>query len=456
MEDRNCAIRLMMIKRYLCRIAGILGALIIFIGIVDIFNYLYIDDYTGIGRTLWHNFYEDKGKIDNIYIGTSHVFNGINPVLLDGINGQYNFDLASGWQRLNGAYYLLKEADRNNNLSNVYLDLFYQVNTKDNFNSYTDPIYTNYNANWRNSDYMKNSFNRLQYMLSSTGPDRYIDTFLPFTRYRTELGNWDRIGSIMEVKSKDRYREYKLENINGYGENLKQGYYYSTGVCQDKDKILEQSRILEENPLGETSEKYLRKIIEYCNKRNIDITLLVIPISELYTISAVNYDNYINQVREIADEYGIEFYDFNLAKDEYLPIHQNIYYKDTQHLNSNGADLFTTFFSEVISREPSENEKYFYTSYEEKLKNTDPSIYGLIYRFSDVSEEMITYWVASNREEDMEYRITLTPKEGESYVVQDFAENKEFTLSANKHGICTIEARMADDPEVIQTMEIEY
>ena len=56
----------------------------------------------------------------------------------------------------------------------------------------------------------------------------------------------------------------------------------------------------------------------------------------------------------------------------------------------------------------------------------------------------------------MEYRITLTPNEGEQYVLQDFAENKEFTLSAQEHGICTIEARMADNPEDIQTMEIKY
>lgn len=459
MGNRNYAACLMLVKRYLCRIACTLGTLIIFIGIVDVFNYLFIDDHNSFSRILWHDFYECKGEIDNVYIGTSHVYSGINPILLDEINGQYNFDLASESQRLNGAYYLLKEADRNNNISNVYLDLYYMFNTKENFNSYTDAIDTEINANWRNIDYMKSSFNRLQYMLSITGPDRYIATLFPFTRYRIKLGNWDRIDSMIEVKSKNDYREYKkIENsIIAY---IKQGYCYSTNLWQDKDKIKEQDRILEENPLGEISEKYLRKIIVYCNKRNINITLLVIPMSELRLISTGNYDNYINQVRKIADEYGVEFYDFNLAKEEYLPIHQDIYYRDGQHLNGDGSDLFSTFLSEVISREPSENEKFFYTSYEEKLKSIEPSVYGLIYRASDVSgealEQVITYWVASNREEDMEYKITLTPEEGEQYVVQNFSENKEFTLAVSEHGICTIEARMPDNPEDIQTLEIEY
>ena len=65
-------------------------------------------------------------------------------------------------------------------------------------------------------------------------------------------------------------------------------------------------------------------------------------------------------------------------------------------------------------------------------------------------------WIASNRDSEMEYRIILTPKEGEPYTVQDFDTNKEFTVSQGEEGICTITVRMKGSSEEIQTMEINY
>ena len=65
-------------------------------------------------------------------------------------------------------------------------------------------------------------------------------------------------------------------------------------------------------------------------------------------------------------------------------------------------------------------------------------------------------WIASNRDSEVEYRITLTPKEGEPYMVQNFDTNKEFTVSRGEEGICTITARMKGSSEEIQTMEINY
>ncbi|MDE6663445.1 MAG: hypothetical protein K2K46_08895, partial [Lachnospiraceae bacterium] len=57
---------LTLLKKYLVRIAGFIGGLIIFICIVNVLNYMYVNnkEING-GRLLFHYFYEDKGKIDN-------------------------------------------------------------------------------------------------------------------------------------------------------------------------------------------------------------------------------------------------------------------------------------------------------------------------------------------------------------------------------------------------------
>ena len=452
--------------KYLKRIIGIMGAVFIVGGMFDMLNYMYVEDDITWERTLWHYFYEDTGRIDNLYLGSSHVYCDINPMQLDDINGKYNFNMASPGQLLNGSYYLLKESDKNNSLSHVYLELYYLCSAK--VNDDLDPIDTAYYRNWYNTDYMRLSYNKICYILSFSGTEKYIDTLLPFSRYRIHLDNWNYIKGIVEGKKKEMYLSYRYrrEDSDGYVEYMRQGYHYSTWKFMDKSRRYEQGRILENNPLGEKSEKYLRKIITYCQKQDIPITLFVSPIDELQLISTENYDNYIEQIKEISEEYNVPFYDFNLAKEEYLPIHYGKYFMDIEHLNHTGASMFTPFFNEVVSKNMNENEKYFYASYAEKLQSEDPAIYGFYFRESEMPEEsakqekILACKIASNREKGMEYRIILTinEEEGESVqqMLQDFSENKEFTIPADEHGICTIVARMKDNPEEVQTLEINY
>ena len=446
-------------KKNIQRIAGLLTAFAIFVAISELFNYLYVeDDYWT--RILWHNFYEDRGIIDNIYLGSSHVYSDLNPTILDDLNGQYNFNLSTPVQYLNGSYYLLREADRLNTLSHVYLELYFKISV--NSADGTDPIYESYQRNWTNTDYMHFSMNKARYALaiiSDTG--KYEDLFFPFIRFRAQLGNWDYIDKLMQTRETDsyhayEYREFFGEDI-GYNEYLKQGYWYSTIIVPETDLNIEQTLSMKENPLGEASEEYLRKIIAYCQRRDIPITLFVSPTPDLKLVSVEHYDYFINQIDDMAKEYQIPFYDFNLVKEEYLSLRPNEHFRDLDHLNVNGADIFTPFFSEVMLGDPSVNDKYFYSSYEEKLRETAPSVYGIYYHgleTTDGSKKLFN--IASNRKEEMEYKISMMPNEGEQYVVQDFAQNKQFTVPEYEHGVCIIETIIPDNPDNVQRMEINY
>lgn len=437
--------------------AGIAAGLFLFCEIAAGLNYIYVPD-SEWERIVMHYFYEDEGKIDNILLGSSHVHNNMDPFLLDEKSGQYNFNLATPAQLLNGTYYLLKEADKKNTLSHVYIELYYNYNVKNIDN--TEAIITEPFRNWQITDYMKFSFNKLAYMHSITDTEEYPGILFPFTRYRAELDNWDHIRTTIENKKGEQYINYEssryFEDGNGYEECRPKGFRYNTRVYQERDRIFEQGHILSQRPLAETSRYYLEKIISYCQGKDIPVTLFVSPIYELQLISTEGYDDYIDQIRAIADEYGVDFYDFNLAKEEYLPIQHTKYFMDIEHLNADGAAMYTNFFWQVVSADPAENEKYFYDSYKEKLENKEPELYGLYYREEESTKRM---WIASNREAGIEYRIVCTPTEPEGraeYVVQDFSENKEFTVEGEEHGVCTIAYRFPENPELIQTIEIEY
>lgn len=451
------------------KVAGILGAVCIFIGICDFLNVIYVSDREWEG-VLWKSFYKDSGKIENLYLGSSHVYCDIDPACLDELNGQYNFNLASSAQLLNGSYYLLQEAVRLNPVSHVYLELYYVCSTRHDDSTLSDPINTDYINNWINIDCMQNSYCKLAYMFSNSGPETYVETVLPFCRYRAYLNDWNHIAETIESKKVDRNLPYRFpyEDGNGYVEYREQGYYCNTRRMTTYDeRICWQERVLNEKPMGEQSEEYLRKIITYCQKKEIPLTLFISPIRDIELISTEHYDNYVVQIREIAEEYGIAFYDFNLTKEEYLPIQDNEYFFDYGHLNMAGAHMFTPFFYKVVSGAATDNEEYFYDSYAEKLQTQPFTIYGL-YRKAVQEEENydneneaagkpgMTYWVASNRDKGVEYKIVLQPDEGIPRTVQNFAENKEFVLHGDEHGICTIYARMKDKPEEVQTLEVKY
>lgn len=395
-------------KKFIERTAGILAGLIIFTAVTHILDEMYVDVQGTVWyKILWHHYYEDEGKIDNLYLGSSHVFYDIDPVILDGLSGQYNFNLATPVQRLNGSYYLLREAGHKNELQHVYLEMYYGSNMN-------DSELSNAKRNWYNIDYMKPSVNKAAYILAVGGADRYVNILFPFTRYRAKLGDWGYIKSELKAKKREDYRDYRYIDDGIVYES--QGFANSTRVYKNR-KMLPQEHILSGYAWEERNKSYCRQIIEYCQKENIPITLFISPITDLKIISTVAYDDYSTEIRELASEYGVPFYDFNFVKEAYLPIQDEKYFMDADHLNQYGAELFTSFFYQVVSGDETDNEKYFYDSYEEKLEDFPPKIYGLYFKEAGDGEERTNMWIASNRDEGAEYRIILMPTEGEQYMV---------------------------------------
>lgn len=454
--------------RRLKSIVGVMAGIFIFFEIARGLDYLYVPETNAADiwtRIMWHSFYEEQGNIDNVFLGTSHVYCDIDPYLLDERNRQCNFNLSSGSQLMNGTYYLLREADKSNELSHVYIELYYRYHVKETYDG-EGAITTKYIYNWRNTDYMKFSLNKLSYMLTMTDVEKYPETWFRFIRYRSNLSDWSEIADTLNWKKSEDYLNYNYHEISS-DENNKweieyraKGYRYTIGGLKETNRIFEQDITLQDNPMAELSEEYLCKIIAYCQKKSIPVTLFISPIYELQLISTENYDNYIDQVRAIAEEYQVDFYDFNLVGGEYLPIQNPEYFKDVGHLNSAGADMFTEFFYQVIFVDANANKKYFYNSYKEKLQNQKPEVFGIYFRDrkdSAEDEDLVRdMWIASNRESEMEYRVTLISSDNEQELIQDFDENKKFEIESDRTGTLFIEYRLKTDPDFIQTIEIKF
>ena len=53
----------------------------------------------------------------------------------------------------------------------------------------------------------------------------------------------------------------------------------------------------------------------------------------------------------------------------------------------------------------------------------------------EISADMYRVTIASNRERGLQYQIYLTPEGGETVMIQDFSENKQFNIPMDEHGI---------------------
>lgn len=442
-----------LIARILQRLITVSVTVFVLLFVLHIFDYLYVkeDNWT---RILWHNYYKTE-NIDNVFLGSSHVHCDIDPFILDEMNGMENFNMSIPFMRLNGAFYVLKEMVGDHDLKNVYLELYYIPSTGVWGDVMSD---VSVQWNWCITDYMRPSINKMQFMLSMSRRDKYPDTLFPFIRYREHVFDTPYISELVELKKSDDYRNYKLRYENGNGETTLEyrdkGYHYNLGVMPEYTLAYPQEINLQtEGVMSANTEGYLRKIIEYCKEKNIQITLFINPVYETQILSTIEYDSYHQQILAIADEYEVPFYDFNLCKSEYLDIMHRENFADAGHLNSVGAELLTPFLWEVLSGDSESNKEYFCQSYEEKILLDAPETYGLYYFYDG---DVRKYTIASNRKTEIEYKVSAATEEGEERIIQDFSVNKGFELQNDEHGMLTIVSRVKEQPEQLRTLEIEY
>ncbi len=450
--------------------------------IVGGMNYLYVDDTDEFARYMLHELYEESDNIDRLYLGSSHVFCGIDPLVLDKINGENNFNLSTGTQQLITSYYLLIEADKRHDIDRVYLDLYYNCMTAGlgNFHDYQSIPYS-----WIVLHQMRPSVNRLSYMLNLSKPEYYYLTFLAFTRYKEKLFDLDYVSSVTKAKQSEIWKNYEYRHVSRVDDreymmqNGEKGFriYHGTPEYGGFYRT-DREAPLGDNPITPESLEYLQKIVEYCKEHEIALTWIGCPISDYQLVRNGAYDNFVRQVEELAKEYEIPYFDFNLCKREYLDLSQKEYWADMGHLNTEGAEIYTRFLGNFLLAEEAGLDTYedcFYNSYEDKVLDSQEEIYGLEITKSqdyeccipEISEEELDEYViykvrpVTNAEaEDVEVTVRVTREaDGESEVEAIlYKEGLDTYVAVSQHeqGTLYVEAKLGSSSVVTNWVTVEF
>lgn len=441
--------------------------------VTEVMNYLYVDDTDDFDRYTMYAFYEEKQNIDRLYLGSSHVFCDINPVLLDDINGENNFNLATGAQRLNTAYYLLKEVEKKHKVSRVYLDLYYDCTIGELGDPKGDLPYS-----WFVVNQMRPSLNKLAYMLDLSSPRYYYLTFLPFIRYKDQLFNLNYVANVVRGKQSESWKNHEylhISRIDGKEYVFKNGEKgFRLGYIAPEEGGFyrtDQEKPLMENPMAAEQMEYLIKIIEHCKENEIILTWIGCPISDFQLARNGAYDHYVRQISELADQYRIPYYDFNLCRSEYLALSQDRHWADMGHLNTEGAEIFTQFMGQFLTAQEEGLDTYqdcFHGSYEEKMQAMPKTIYGLEavrsedYErcLADIPKEQwgayIIYKIHPVANCSLNEIVVEVYTEGEEIQLVRDENNVYAVLSTAEHGTMRVEAKLKDDEEVTNWVQIEY
>lgn len=275
-----------------------------------------------------HGFYEQpENTVETVFVGASIVINGITPMELYEDYGICSWNLATEQQPMLASYYWLAEAYRYHpdSLKTVVLDTsmlrsipeesFYQKALME----------------------MRFSENKLQAIKDCTDTlDDFLAYVFPLISYHTR---WKEL----DAEDFERFGYDANTCVRGYNFMRDQVIDYCTyeevGIPEYLPEEGSGKQLLKKEAL-----LYLKKMIQFCEDKDLKLILTKTPGSANWT------DIAHNAVQEIADDYGLPFIDFN-----YSPYLEQSGYneatdsRDKAHMNYYGAAKLTDWFGKYLT-----------------------------------------------------------------------------------------------------------
>lgn len=286
-----------------------------------------------------NSFYDlEDNSLEVFCVGPSNMASAIDPYQMYEEYGISAYNLGFVSQPPIGSYYWVKEAIKNHNIKAVV----YEVKPISKKESKIE------SGARKSFDTMEWGLNKLQYAINyckysqleadnknAEGDDsaegaEYINYLFPLSVYHSR---WT------DLKEED----FAVVTGDDIGRSKTRGWAMITSTSKRDYKG--QKSLVKEGELpsyNETNTLYLKKMIELCQENDIEIILMKAPDSS-WGPSPSTY------VQNIADEYGVEFIDFN-SMDMMEEIGYDYYYDgaDAIHTNIRGAKKLTAYIGKYL------------------------------------------------------------------------------------------------------------
>ncbi len=236
-----------------------------------------------------HGFYEvENNTIETIFLGSSHVRCGISPMELFEEYGISAYDLSTDNQPVMASYYWIEEAYRlhSETLDTVVLDV--------------DMLFLNPEIAYyhKSLDPMRFSMVKMHAVRAYSGDfSDFLTNFFPLLSYHDR---WEEITGEDFLKFEKDPRTY----MRGYTFSPEQWVDYTP----DESVMVSPLLVVDEDEApavtDEFAVEYLQMMVSFCEEHEISLVLIALPTG--WTSGEHN------AVQALADEYGLDFLDFNV------------------------------------------------------------------------------------------------------------------------------------------------
>lgn len=353
------------LKPYI-RVVIFIAGLILIISSMDFFF-----GNTGYVRYTLNKINEKDENYDTIVLGASHARSAINPYDIDRELGSNCYNLAVPGALVRDTYYMLLDAIDSNNVKTVIYDVdFYYWIGSQNIGAFSkDFIYqpmtdmsvkTRYVFdNMDNIDVRNFITNRLSWKVSISNAKKNLakKTSKAYKENSIEACDVGDDGYVLEANGPYIGKGFFSRVVSGYRPGG-QGFI-------DAEK---------ERATGELIEdvlNYFDKIVDVCNKNNIELICIASPITPS-SMETMKINVAYPKIQKYFDTKGITLYDFNLLLQSVLP-RDDVDYGDLEgHMGGELADKYSDVLAKCIKdikEGKFDRNNYFYNSYDEMFKN---------------------------------------------------------------------------------------
>lgn len=332
-------------------------------------------------------FYEQKEDFDVLFMGSSHVVDGIFPMELWNDYGIVSYNFGGYGNRLATAYWVMKDALQYTSPELMVIDC-YLLESNRKRDSQEEYLHQSF-------DHMALDKTKIE-GIKDIIPNDYMEYLWPFISYHNRWQELKKMDFDIPVTTEKGAR---MVTTVGFPQIYEE---------KDWDSVLEEET---------KSIQYLKKMIEECQSRDIEVLLVYLPFS-----AGIKSQTAANSVYPIAEEYGVDYLNF-LRVDGLVNYSGD--FADQSHLNASGARKVTDYLGQYIEEhfdleDQRENASYAgwyedyekYTEYKISTLQSQQEVYRYLMLLQDKRFSHCIYLKAGSITGQNEIAVRILENEG--------------------------------------------
>lgn len=308
----------------------------------------------GSSGTMWEEYYMED-ELDMIFVGASFCSAASDPYIFNEKLGVKSFNMGTPLQGIEQNVSAIKTALEDHDIKTIVVNMGFFVLQMDSIDQ-AELSFENMKA--RKNSGVAGIYDGLRYMWHEEvrNTEKSINYLFPWL-YNQEDVSWEFISKNVASKI-DALK-------NGTDEKIvsRKGYRYYLGEEGSKTKWEINSFRYYPQELDSKLVAEFEELLALCSKEDVDVIVVNTPHPVYDVVSCYEtYEKNEELVTELCAKYEIDYYNFSLAKPEIFDV-KTAYFYDFEHLNDDGAKVFSTDFCEFLERRAigEDMSKYFYS-----------------------------------------------------------------------------------------------